>query len=589
MRRRELLRALALALAFVPAFACGWLVARHAVNVPVQDDWERASLAAAFAEGTLGFGHLYEPHIDHRMVFPRLFFLTNLALSRGDLRLEMAFSFALALAGALAVAVLLSRTLAAPVAPAVFLANLLLFSPLQWENFLWAIQSAFFLSLACVPLALLALSSSFGPRARFGLCLAAAIVSTHSFGSGILLWLVVPAYVLLEPGGRHKPAFMAAWAAAGALVLVPYFSVGDFHTAAIHNYGRPPSETAPALSGAARMLADPDAAFGFMLAMLGSPLSRTRLLPALELAPWAGGALLLLFAAAALAAWRRGRLRPALPWLALGGTGVAGCALTAVGRSALIFPDYALVPHYVSVSTQLAVALVALGALLLPRPAAALAAGLLAATQATAWLEGAEGMHVWKQARLHARTALVYIEHFESRVPGRLDIDPAAARSAAELLDRHGFLDPPLARAPDLSPFAIGRGPAARGPVRVERVRVRGGRLQVRGRGESHGVLLSFREGRRMPRVLALGEGFTPVRRPAHGWEHVFDFVAEDGSRRDGQWDADIPLAALPPNRSFHIEVWAVDAEAMRVERVRQRIVVRRRARGLDVKLEPTR
>jgi hypothetical protein len=327
----------------------------------------------------------------------------------------------------------------------------------------------------------------------------------------------------------------------------------------------------------------------FGLSMLGSPLARNPWLPPTDVAPWIGGLLLALYAGAALLAFRRGRFDVALPWLALGGAAIAAVAVTAVGRSSLIFQHYALIPHYVSVSVQLIVALIGLGALLLPR-ALALAAGLLLLPAiALGWQAGAEGMWVWEQARLRGRVAMLYAEHLELRYPRRVDWSRDTVRKWSAMLDRHGYLDPPLARKPNLLPFTIARGAAELGPVRVERTRVRDGVLWVRGRGLAHGVLLTWRDGSGLPRTLALGEGFTPVRRPTFGWEHVFDFVAAHGTRRVDRWDAEIPLADLPPVPRFDIEVWAVDADAMHVERLRQRVEVRRRPDGLNLRIEAER
>ena len=94
---------------------------------------------------------------------------------------------------------------------------------------LWAIQLAFVISLACIPATLWLLASPLSPRARFAGCLALALLATHSFGHGLLLWPMVAGYVLLEPGGRRKGAFLAAWALAAALVLVPYFLSAGVH------------------------------------------------------------------------------------------------------------------------------------------------------------------------------------------------------------------------------------------------------------------------------------------------------------------------------------------------------------------------
>jgi hypothetical protein len=416
-----------------------------------------------------------------------------------------------------------------------------------------------------------------------------ALLATHSFGHGLLLWPAVAAYVALEPGGRRKPAFLGAWVVAAALVLVPYFTVGGFRNESVHAYERPVGEAPPALIAADESLAQEERMLRFGLTMLGSPLARIPGLEAPEAAPWIGRGLLALFAAAAVAAWRSGRFGAALPWLGIGGTAVAACAVTAVGRSSLIFQQYALIPHYVSVSTQLVVALVGLGALLLPRAAAVVAGLALLALQAPAWRAGAEGMWVWEQARLHARTALVYADHLESRFPRRIDWDQGTVRKWAGMLDRHGYLDPPLAKAPTLAPFVQDERALPEGAVGIQQARLREGMLRVRGLGGGHGVLLVHRDRAGEARVVALGESWTPVRRPTAGWEHVFDFVEEHGARDAGRWEAVIPLASLPVGRKLWLEAWAVDADAMRIARIPQRVVLRQRGEKLGVAVEPWR
>jgi hypothetical protein len=584
----RLLGALLVALACAPALAAGALVARHAVDVPVWDDWERAPLADKWAEGRLRARDLYAPHLEHRIVLPRLFMLANLELTHGDLRVENAVAFAFLLAGGTALAALARRTLGSRALAAVGLASAVFFSPLQWENLLWAIQLAFVISLACIPVTMLVLASPLSPRARFAACLGLALLATHSFGHGLLLWPAVAAYVALEPGGRRKPVFLTAWLVAAALVLVPYFTAGRFRNESLHAYERPVGEAPPAIVSADESLAQGERALRFGLAMVGSPLARIAGASAPAAAPWLGAGLLALFAVAALGVWRSGRFGAALPWLGIGGTAVAACAVTAVGRSSLIFEQYALIPHYVSVSTQLVVALVGLGALLLPRAAAAVGVLVLLAMLVPAWQAGAEGMWVWEQARLRARVALVYADHLESRFARRIDWDQTTVRKWAGMLDRHGYLDPPLAKAPTLAPFEL-EGRAMDSATGIQQARLRDGMLRVRGLGGGHGVLLVHRDRAGEARVVALGESWTPVRRPTAGWEHVFDFVEEHGARDAGRWEAEIPLASLPEGRKLWLEAWAVDARAMRAARLPQRIVLRRRGAKLGAAVEPWR
>ena len=54
------------AIVFLPAWLLLVLIAQNAVNMPVWDDWDRATLFEKWDAGTLTFADLYAPHIDHR-------------------------------------------------------------------------------------------------------------------------------------------------------------------------------------------------------------------------------------------------------------------------------------------------------------------------------------------------------------------------------------------------------------------------------------------------------------------------------------------------------------------------------------------
>jgi hypothetical protein len=224
------------------------------------------------------------------------------------------------------------------------------------------------------------------------------------------------------------------------------------------------------------------------------------------------------------------------------------------------------------------VALVALGALLLPRRAAALGALALAPCLAWSWQVGREGMGVWREARLHARTALVYIEHFEPQHPHRLDWTGETAREWAQLHDRYGHLSPPLAHEPTLAPFAL--DPAlGSGRVRLVHAEVREGRLRLRGRAEAHGVLVTHGEASDAPRVVGIGELRTRTPRRAERQDHLFNAPERRAAPHD-RWQVEIPLAALPDVPEIRLELWAVDAAAMRAGRAMQHVELRRSADG---------
>ena len=596
-----------LLLAYLPALVTGLLAARHAENVPVWDDFARASLLERFAEGELGFDDLYGAHVDHRIVVPRLFILANAKLSGGDLRWENALAFAIVLATALGLTALLRRTL--PGAPgarvaAVLGVNLLLFSPLQWENFLWAIQTAFLLPMACLAAALLVLETRLPAWARVGLAFGAAVVGTHSFSHGLLIWLAVPAWTLLRrpdavAGPDARRIALGAWAVAAAAVLLPYFSAG-YRVTTSYGYGVRAGGPTPFVTYAGEALAHPRLVAHFYLSMVGSPLARLGPWPPEQVAlGWGLVVHGLLAAALAVVVTARDRVlwNRSVPWLVLAGVALAACGLAALGRAIPTNSLYALAPRYVSVSQHVLVALVALGALLASRSPRArvlvtLAAVALAAPVAAGWKAGVDGMRAWQTARLQARTSLVFIRDFEPRFVRRLGLDYETVRIGAEELDRHGYLDPPLARdaRPDAFQIAAPGSDGASGGI--QRARAAGSQLVIDGdaalgRGrDAHGVLLTVgaEDGRR---VVGIGEWRARPAGRLYLHDHLFGEVELDPATPTGLWKAKVDLDRLPDAPAVDVEAFAVDAHRMRLHPLPQRIRVTRSDGALRVERLP--
>lgn len=591
------MRRLLVLLAFAPAVLTGLLVAQHAENVPVWDDFDRVPLLESFAEGTLSFRDLYAPHIDHRILVPRLFILANAQLTGGNLVWENALVFLIVLATALALAALLRRSV--PLTPAATFAavlgmNALVLSPLQWENFLWAIQTAFVLPMASLVAALLVLETRLPLRARFGLALIAALVGTHSFSHGLLIWLAVPAWILLrQPNSAsdalgERRAFLIAWAVAAAAVLVPFFAL-DYRAATSHQYGVGVGNRTPMVAYAGEALTRPGLVVRFYLSMVGSPLSRLGPWAPADVA-WAWGlvvhGLLALGVGTLLAARDRELWNRSVSWLVLAGATLVACALAALGRAVPTNGLYALAPRYVSVSEYALVALVALGALLAtrgPRSRAVVlvTAIVLAAPVAAGWKAGIRGMRAWQTARLEARTSLIFIRDFAPRYVLRLDSDYDAVRANAERMDRYGYLDPPLARAARPDAFQMAEPGGSAVDAGIDRARASGDRLVVHGHAAlapgrmAHGVLLAVRGGQGL-RVVAVGEGRSRPAGAVYLHDHLHSEVELDPDVPTGDWKAKLELAGLPDGPSVRIEAYAVDAERMRLHRLPQDIRVSR-------------
>jgi len=601
--------------AFAPALLSAALVARHAVEVPVWDDLERATLLQRWTDGSLDWRYVYSPHIEHRMAVPRLITLASASLGDGSLLAEQAVIFGIVVATALLVHGLLRQTFPgrpAAVCGLTFLANVLLFSPLQWETFLFAIQTTFVMPPFGLCLILVTLGSRLGWAAKFALCFGAALLATNSFSHGVLLWAVVFAAVTFQRrfgSRRARAAFLAAWLVATAAVLVPHFTVGGYRNTSDFAYvekgERPPGLQLGSLPARAPR------ALAFYGAVLGSPLARTTVLDPRDvahLAAWALGGLFALALARALWRFRDEALWDRwLPWLAMGGYALLTCAAVAIGRSALNKWSYGLVPHYLTVSSYLLLADVVLAGLLvedllrrtrrpllraaLPR-AAALGAGALLAFQALQWGIGAAGMGEWRSARLQARTAMLFINHFEPQHALRLGGDLRDVHTLVNRLDDAGYLRPPLLQDTRLCHFAIDESPLDASHARLESAHLAGPSLVVAGHAwlpeagrRADGVLLTAldAEGRSVvvePVELA---GLPYVAIPEV--DHRLNELAIPGVEAFAAFRAKVPLGRLTERDTQEIQAWAVDSDRMRVRPLAQHVVVSRSPEGRRAEL----
>ncbi len=594
-----------LLLAFSPAVLSGVIVANFAVEVPVWDDLERATLLQKWTDGSLDWHYVYSPHIEHRMTVPRLITLTSASLGDGSLLTEQAVVFGIVVATAILVYLLLRQTFAdrPPLVYALtFVANVLLFSPLQWETFLYAIQTSFVVPPFGLCLALWALNARFGYVAKFAVCFLAAVLASNSFSHGVLLWGVVFAAVALQQRfgtARVRVSFLAAWLLVTAAVLVPHFTVDGYVNTSDFAYVEK-GERAPGLS----LSTLPDRiprAVQFFAAIVGSPLARTTVLDPRAVAPYAAAILLGLFGlAAARALWRR---RDAqlwdrwLPWLAVGGYAVVVSTAPAIGRSALLKWSYGLVPHYLTVSTYLLLANVVLVALLvedlrerarhpwlrsgLPR-AAALCAGALLAFQALQWGIGVVGMREWQSARLQSRTAMLYLNHFEPTYVRRLGGDLEAPYKLVNRLHEVGYMKPPLLPDTRLCHFRIEPAPLGDRDAALNGVRVAGANLLVEGYARlpeagrrADGVLFTVRADGGIRVVVASGELAGVPYVAVSAADHRLDAVRIPGLAEYAGFRTKIPLDLGTGGGAQEIQVWAVDSARMRVHPFSQHVVVR--------------
>jgi hypothetical protein len=333
------------------------LVAKYGVNVPYADEFTFVPLLVKAHEHSVTWFDLFKQHNEHRYFFTRLLFIAFAWLAKGDLRAEMFFSVFLAILASVNLWLLVRKTISSSPGQSlvlVFLFNILLFSPVQAENWTWGFQLTLFFCNYLFTCALLAAVSDLSVSKKFAVCLFFALVATFSFGGGVMLWpLTFPLVFFIHREMRWKPriAWGVAWGAAALGALALYF----FH------YVKPPYHPSIAASR------NPADYFFYVTTFLGAHLSRAARGESIFQAALVGSVLLGLWSIAVACAVRYRRdldlMRRLLPWIALGSYSVINALLAAAARIGFGV-NQALDSRYTSFSLYLSVAVLGLFAIL---------------------------------------------------------------------------------------------------------------------------------------------------------------------------------------------------------------------------------
>ena len=564
--------AVTLAIGAIPALYIGWFVARYGVEVPLMDDWEMAPLIAKAHTGELTFADFFKQEEEARMIVPKIIFVLSAIDGHWDVRDQMMLSVVVCALTALGIFVLLLRadlTLAST-ALCFWIISLLIFTPAQFELWLFASGMPSFLPVLFLVAAWLVLQSNASVAVKFGSCAVLAAMSSFTLAHGPLLWaLTFPIYLLAHrvPG---RKLWLVGWVALSAVCGVCYLA----------GYSKPAHlpAFAPAIPASEYLR--------FFLMFVGGAFAYAADEDRSGMALKVGAVALVLFLA--LAAWTTLRLRDrdnarqALPWLALGFYSLGSGMLAMLGRVGL-GAEYAIASRYVTFSLYLFVALVVLGALA-ARPFAAygnvarlcaiIAAGLLLGLGGWLFSE-AFGRSVRildsiaARNRL-ARAALLFSPVLDTSTVLKRIVYPMPERAVerAQQMDRLNLLAPPLVRTNQLEslPNEPVNNRAASGwcdaIVATDEGAYRAsGWAALNGKGRPADAVVLAHGGASGKWVLfALSD--VVIRR--NDIERLFGTKDQLWTG----WFATFPAKAVPPGAD--ISVWAVDADGPTLYRLQQ-------------------
>lgn len=249
-------------LALAPAFLLLYLILKYKVNVPLYDQWSFAPFFEKINQGQLTFGDLFKQHNESRKFFTRLIFLPLAYLTHWNVRIELLVIFLFICLISFNVYRLSQITIGGgkfKTLSSFFLANLIIFSPLQLSYWTWGLQ---FIPIALILTAIVVAYSKLKQITKFFLSLLLCLVSTFSFVSGLVSWAVVfPVLFITSKNEKESPALkkwlQIGWIFSFLVVIILYF----------YHYKKPPLH--PDLLVA---FIRPLEAIQYFLAFFGAPL-----------------------------------------------------------------------------------------------------------------------------------------------------------------------------------------------------------------------------------------------------------------------------------------------------------------------------
>jgi len=254
----------------------GFLIGIFSVNVPYWDEWITPGnlIEKMYSNsGNLSFSDFIEQHNESRLVFPKLIFLAIAYFTHWDVRSGMLLSLLMAFLVSLNLFFISSKTV--PIRQGqgeiqalllAIISNMLIFSPAQYENWLWGIQIVYFIPILCLTTGISIWYSNIKIYWKIIFTIILSTISTFSYANGLLCWFLLPLNAIVL-GQWHvlkgHVKLITFWVVVCASNLILYF----------WNYLKPPHH--PSLFEG---LFHPLKALNYFFAFLGSPLAGENLI-----------------------------------------------------------------------------------------------------------------------------------------------------------------------------------------------------------------------------------------------------------------------------------------------------------------------
>lgn len=187
------------------------------MNVPFLDDWGLVSFFDKVASGKANFGDFFAQHFEHRLLFPRIIFSILAFSSSWNVKLEQLCSLFLAI-GSFYALYQISANQHNNNKLLFHLVNIssciLFFSLVQYPNWLWGFQLAWYLINACVILSIfiLAVPKNLSPYLRVFLAALCCFIASFSLAHGLMSWIaLIPTVAFIESAPKQNKIIVFIW------------------------------------------------------------------------------------------------------------------------------------------------------------------------------------------------------------------------------------------------------------------------------------------------------------------------------------------------------------------------------------------
>ncbi len=431
----------------LPVILLLWFVANFSVNVPFWDDWSLVNFFDKVASGSANFTDFFAQHNEHRMFFPKIIFLIIAFPSRWDIRLEMYFSIFLAIVSFCAMYKIAASQNQDTTSFHLFniAICILIFSLVQYENWLWGFQVAWFLINTCVTLAVFffVVPTKLLPSQRLSLSAICCFIASFSSAHGLLSWIaLIPTVASVQGSARQRKARLLLWMVLFSLSLTIY----------LIGYVKPSNH--PDLFF---FLKEPLIAVNYLLTLLGRSLGKViirtvsiGLIIAVNF---------ILFNIYFLKNYKSELAHDAAPWLSLGWFATLFALMTTLGRAGFGVQQ-ARASRYTTVSILLVISLLQIWRLLayykqksIAKNIYKLSVCILFVIFLTAIFNSSDAIAQAKEIKLQRNSGeaclevVRFIDKSISQQPNNclnlLSPDPAILKERSEALPKIGFRDLP--------------------------------------------------------------------------------------------------------------------------------------------------